>query len=90
MWIHLLATVCHPLFSGLCDLDLLLQFWIGIARVIYVYYVRQESKIWCVDTFGVAQRFTLLLGHTDPGIGLRKSRKTQVPRNVSDRLCLVV
>ena len=38
---------CHIPFSGHCDLDLVLRTI--VSGVYILYYLRKESKIWCVD-----------------------------------------
>ena len=38
---------CRVPFSGHCDLDLV--FRIIMSRAYLLYYLRQESQIWCVD-----------------------------------------
>ena len=40
---------CHIPFWGHCDLDLDLVFGIIVSGVYLLYYLRQESQIWCGD-----------------------------------------
>ena len=51
MWIHLGIVECRVPFSGHCDLDMTsdLVFGIIVSGAYLLYYLRQESQIWCED-----------------------------------------
>ena len=47
MWMHLGMAECNVPFSGHCDLDLKLSFYIIVSGAYVLYYLRLESQIWC-------------------------------------------
>ena len=47
MWIHLGIVECRVPFSGHCDLTSDLVFGIIVSGAYLLYYLRQESEIWC-------------------------------------------
>ena len=54
---------CHISVSGDCVLDLISRIIVSGARLIY--YLRQESKIWCMDVSLDADMSHTILGHCD-------------------------